>query len=101
VTELQARFLAAAVREVEHAVDHYQQHGGKALGERFLVQLQAVIDLIAAHPELGVPTSHGLRQLRLKRFPFSAVYGLRGQVLVIVAIAHHRRKPGYWAHRQA
>jgi toxin ParE1/3/4 len=101
VTEQQAHFLTAAVRELEHAVDYYQLQGGNALGERFLAQLHAAIELIAAHPALGSPTSHGLRQVRLKRFPFSVVYGVRGQSLVVVAIAHHRRKPGYWAHRQA
>jgi hypothetical protein len=33
------------------------------------------------------------------RYPFSLVYILRGDDVEIVAVAHGRRRPGYWRSR--
>jgi len=35
----------------------------------------------------------------LHRFPFSIVYLDDPEVLTIVAVAHAKRKPGYWRRR--
>jgi toxin ParE1/3/4 len=46
------------------------------------------------------PRIYGLfRRYLLHRFPFSAVYIERGDFIEIIAVAHHRRKPGYWIER--
>jgi hypothetical protein len=37
----------------------------------------------------------------LRRFPFALVYLVTQDGLVIVAVAHARKKPGYWARREA
>ena len=34
-----------------------------------------------------------------KRFPFNIVYEIRQTEIVIVAVAHHKRRPGYWSQR--
>lgn len=36
---------------------------------------------------------------RLRKFPFSLIYSMEKEGLLILAVAHHRRPPGYWAHR--
>jgi hypothetical protein len=35
----------------------------------------------------------------LRRFPFGIVYGVMGNQVLVVAIIHTRRKPGYWMNR--
>lgn len=35
----------------------------------------------------------------LRRFPYSVIYYIRAEELRVVALAHHRRKPGYWSGR--
>jgi len=35
--------------------------------------------------------------LVLRRFPFGVVYRVLAGEIQVVAVAHHRRKPGYWA----
>jgi hypothetical protein len=35
----------------------------------------------------------------LPHFPFSLVYRVRHAEIEIVAVAHHRRRPGYWRSR--
>ena len=39
------------------------------------------------------------RQIRLRRFPYVIVYVVAGDVVRVVAIAHERQLPGYWASR--
>ena len=52
------------------------------------------------HPKLGAPWKNRRRHLRLRKFPFSIIYYTRGAELRVVALAHHRQKPGYWAGRR-
>jgi hypothetical protein len=40
------------------------------------------------------------RQVRLHRFPYVIVYVFAGEAIRMVAIAHERQLPGYWASRQ-
>jgi hypothetical protein len=42
---------------------------------------------------------NGRRRFSLRRFPYSVIYYLRDDELRVVAIAHHRQRPGYWADR--
>lgn len=42
---------------------------------------------------------HGTRRLVMQRFPFSVVYLDDPELVTIVAIAHNKRKPGYWKDR--
>jgi toxin ParE1/3/4 len=36
------------------------------------------------------------RRYLLHKFPFSVVYFERSDFIEVIAVAHHRRKPGYW-----
>jgi len=40
------------------------------------------------------------RRVFIGRFPFSIIYIDRDGEIVIVAIAHQRKRPGYWRGRQ-
>ena len=42
---------------------------------------------------------HGTRRFILQRFPFNIFYLPRGNEIVIVAVAHQKRRPGYWSNR--
>jgi len=37
----------------------------------------------------------------VRRFPFLIVYAMLGDQLVVIAVAHTSRKPGYWRERLA
>ncbi|TMG80352.1 MAG: hypothetical protein E6H78_18725 [Betaproteobacteria bacterium] len=66
-----------------------------------LDDVQRVIDLLRAQPGLGRPVGRGLRRAVLRRFPFSLIYAEGPDAIVIVAIAHHKRRLGYWRQRIA
>ncbi len=51
-------------------------------------------------PRWPRPTrSTEVRNARVKRFPFLIIYALLGDRLVVIAVAHTSRKPGYWHER--
>ncbi|MFW6089064.1 MAG: type II toxin-antitoxin system RelE/ParE family toxin, partial [Gemmatimonadota bacterium] len=66
------------------------------LGAEFLTTLENVIEGAMVTPDAGSPYESGTRRVVLGRFPFSLVYEFSEGRLLVVAVAHHRRKPGYW-----
>lgn len=53
-----------------------------------------------AHPPWPkLAPSIGVRRCLMERFPYAIPYVVEGDAVVVVAFAHHRRRPGYWLHR--
>ncbi len=92
------RFLPQAQAELLHEVAYYSAARPGA-GARFQAAFEDALALVQAHPSGGAPSPQGTRSMLLKGFPFSLVYRSSATELLIVAIAPHRRKPGYWLDR--
>jgi len=60
---------------------------------------QQAIDMVRAHPEIGVRLDAKLRRALLHRFPFNLIYAVETDAILIISIAHHRQRPGYWTSR--
>jgi len=88
--EARAEFLAEIVWYAARNV---------AAADRFNTELGHTLELIADAPGRWPPHVHGTRRHLVLHFPFAVVYALRGDVVFVVAVAHHRRKPGYWKSR--
>lgn len=69
------------------------------LGARFRAAVENALRAAAEDPRAGAPYLLGTRRRLLDRFPYGLVHVERGTTLWIVAVAHHRRRPGYWARR--
>jgi plasmid stabilization system protein ParE len=93
------RFLPAAEEEMVEAALFYEA-AGSGLGHDFLGDVQRGVDLLRERPQLGRSMGRGLRQALLTRFPFSLIYALEPEAVLIVAVAHQRRRPGYWRTRR-
>jgi len=97
-----AEILLAASAEMTEAATWYDARVS-GLGDRFLVETEAAFARIDETPFEGPPWTHrrlpdGVRRMFLRSFPYSTVYILEPRV-VVVAVAHARRRPGYWAKR--
>ncbi len=97
------RLLESAVIEAAEAAAWYegQQPG---LGSQFQEALESALDLIEERivplvPVPGEPGRAGLSRLVLRRFPFSVIVRESENETVVVAFAHHARRPGYWKDR--
>ncbi|MEX0775833.1 MAG: type II toxin-antitoxin system RelE/ParE family toxin [Phycisphaeraceae bacterium] len=90
----------AAESELEEAVAYYQGRGA-GLGLEFHAEIEAAIQLIRQQPDVGAPYGRrGHRKYVLRRFPYLVFYLDLGQALGVVAVAHQKRRSGYWLSRR-
>jgi plasmid stabilization system protein ParE len=92
------RFHPAAAREAESAYEWYAARNPFA-AHGFRDELAHAVDAVGQNP-LTWPRYEGpVRRYVFPRFPFSLVYRTRGDEVEVLAVAHGRRRPGYWRSR--
>jgi plasmid stabilization system protein ParE len=90
------QFLPEAEEEMNEAAQFYEGRS-EGLGDDVLDEVQHTIESIIAFPKGGPVVSENLRRRILRRFPFGLLYAI--ERIVIVAVAHLKRRPGYWKDR--
>lgn len=98
MTRRAVRIHPAALEEAGAATDWYAQRSHRA-AERFLNELGRAIELVSEHPEQFPAFALGTRRMVLREFPYVIVFRETATTVEIVAIAHGRRRPGYWRDR--
>jgi plasmid stabilization system protein ParE len=88
----------AAVEEAESAARWYRERSPLA-ARRFVDELNQVIDRILDAPHRWPRGTNGTRKLNFPCFPFAVVYWESEDSVRILAVAHGRRRPGYWKNR--
>jgi toxin ParE1/3/4 len=94
---LKLRIHRLAVAEIDHEVDYYESCGA-GLGAELEDEIDAAIETILQFPH-AAPQWRDRRDRRvavLDRFPFT----LKADGIVILALAHTSRRPGYWSRRR-
>ena len=92
-------FSSGARRDATEAVRHYLAAAGAVHASGFERELVQALDLIARLPDIGTRGMRDTRAVPLRRYPYSVHYRVAGDSLFVIAVAHHRRRPGYWATR--
>lgn len=92
-----------AVAEATAAGDWYESQR-PGLGADLAGELERAFEMILENPQTWpawpvVPAGLGVRRFLLPRFPFAVAYVIRGDDVLVLAIAHTRRRPGYWRGR--
>lgn len=77
----------------------YLELQAPGLGRRFFAEVSRAEGLIAEFPEAAVEIRPSVRKRGLRKFRFSLLYSIEKQGVLILALAHHSRRPGYWAGR--
>jgi plasmid stabilization system protein ParE len=78
--------------------DWYAERSRRA-AEAFLNELDRAARQIAEHPEQFPAFEFGTRRIVLHKFPYVLVYRESDTGVEIIAVAHGRRRPGYWRNR--
>jgi len=94
------RFHPAALAELEAAALWYAERSPEA-ARRFMAAVDTAIASIREKPHAWPPWV-GLANVRrrvLRSFPYSIMFLVHADELVIIAVAHHKRRPGYWRAR--
>lgn len=88
-----------ALAEAERAATWYRENAGPEIALRLRGAIEAALQSIAAAPERAPKYAHGARRVILADFPYAVVYLMNREVAVVIAIAHAKRRPGYWRRR--
>ena len=100
MSEPDVEFRVAAESEVIEALTWYEARSCRA-ADRFDAELRSTIRRIAQGPRDGAfyDRDLGVRVMKLQHFPYLVLYRMKAGVIEILAVAHARRKPGYWKNR--
>jgi len=92
-------FHPEAEAELIESAAHYEGEV-PGLGRRFGRVVKEALEIIAEDPEIGSPLNGELRSFVVAGFPYSIIYAPDKSSLLVLAVAHSRRKPGYWRTRR-
>ncbi len=95
---MRVEFHPEAEDEFAEAAQFYKQRG-HTLGQRFARELWSTIDRVVATPERWRVIEGDVRKCVVRVFPYGVLYTIEADFILIVAIAHGKRQPGYWRHR--
>ncbi|MBI4613846.1 MAG: hypothetical protein HY720_09570 [Planctomycetes bacterium] len=100
---IELRFDSQARDEIDQQAAWYSGRG-EGLRERLLGETEELLRLIGTRPASfpvvrRVRGGSVVRRARLRKFPFSVVFAVQGNVAVVVALAHDGRRPFYWKGR--
>jgi plasmid stabilization system protein ParE len=97
------RFHREALDEYEDAIAYYER-ARPGLGESFILEVDRTIALTLEFPEIGAPVADtppelGIRRRLVQRFSVEIDYQVSGDSIVVLAVFHSKRRPGYWKNR--
>jgi plasmid stabilization system protein ParE len=102
---LRVRVLAEARREYIEAVKWYRQEDldvSRDMVTEYVARVRRARQLPRSGTLVrGLPARYEVRRFLLGRFPYAVYIAYVQHELVIVAVAHQHRKPGYWRKRLA
>lgn len=87
-----------AERETAEAVRWYRARDPR-VADRFADEVERALTAVERQPELMATDSAGDRRRLLYRFPYAVVYREADRYWLVLAIAHLKRRPGYWRRR--
>jgi plasmid stabilization system protein ParE len=91
-------FHPEAIAEAHHAVQWYLERS-KLAAAAFVSELDLAVEHIQESPDRWSRYVSGTQRYLFHRFPYYVVYRQVENVIQVVAIAHGRRRPGYWKSR--
>jgi toxin ParE1/3/4 len=92
--------VPVALAELHDAAAFYTASANLELGLAFVAEFEHGVNAILANPKVGAIFRGTRRRYLLRRFPYSIIYQVTVDELRVLAVAHQRRRPGYWAGRK-
>ena len=100
---MKVRWFKRAAADAEEAVSFYEDRG-PGVGLEFIERLRGAVSSIRDDPTRyphwpDMPETLGVRRYRLSKFPYYVGYRVHDDEVVVVVVAHARRRPGFWVGR--
>ncbi len=92
---MKVRFIEDAEQELDAASNHYLLID-PSLSDALIADSKKATALLLRFPMAGSSIARGgFRRILLNRFPYQLIYRFEGDEIVIYAVAHQKRRPGY------
>jgi toxin ParE1/3/4 len=95
---MNSEFLPEADEEFREAVRYYENEA-PGVGLRFVAEVRRGFTFITENPYAAAAVGSGIRRKVLNHFPYSLFYTVEPELILIVAVAHLKRRPRYWRGR--
>ncbi|HEY4744419.1 MAG TPA: type II toxin-antitoxin system RelE/ParE family toxin [Desulfuromonadaceae bacterium] len=96
---MKSEFLPEAEKELREAARYYESEA-PGVGIAFIVEVHKTVATILDNPLAAQTVRKSIRKKVLSRFPFNVLYSVEAETIVVVAVAHQKRRPTYWRRRQ-
>jgi plasmid stabilization system protein ParE len=93
------RIRSHAELEYYEAIAYYLGEHSPQSADRFEQEVDRALEAILQNPQLFNLVDLNVLAKSLKKFPYSVLYSVENNEIVVLAIAHQSRKPGYWRDR--
>lgn len=80
------------------AVEYYEECQS-GLGRRFRLEVEAVVNKIVETPLRYRVLHSPFRRCLIPSFPYAIIYSVEPEHILIIAVSHTKRLPGYWRER--
>ncbi|MEM9446744.1 MAG: type II toxin-antitoxin system RelE/ParE family toxin [Verrucomicrobiota bacterium] len=92
------QFLSEARLELVDATSKYSEQSSNT-ADKFLNEFEFYLQKLISNPYRRSEDNVGARRQNLKKYPYSIIYMIYQEKIIILAIAPHRKKPYYWKDR--
>lgn len=92
------RLHASARDETNETTRWYAARSTNA-GQRFRDEILTSLRKAASSPLLFPAYLHDTRRIFLRRFPYFIVFLDQPEEIIVLAVAHAKRRPGFWQKR--
>jgi plasmid stabilization system protein ParE len=98
VTRFVVDILPEAEAEISEAFLWYFERSPLA-ADAFRTDVFQAIDGLTTDALMWPKDEDGVRRHILRHFPYAICYEIQANTVTVLAVAHQRRKPGYWRDR--
>lgn len=95
---MKIEFLPIAKLELDDTVAYYELQL-EGLGKRYQEEVRTSLKRVAIFPKAWTQIRPNIRKCVMHKFPFNILYSVHENTILVIAIAHHHRKPDYWINR--
>lgn len=95
---MKLEFHPEALAEYEAAVMFYEGERD-GLGDRFAAAVGGALDSVRESPSRWPVLEASVRRRLTRVFPYAVLYSIEADCILVVAIMHCHREPGYWRER--
>jgi toxin ParE1/3/4 len=88
----------AAEAEYHEAIQYYRNVRPE-LGQVFVREIESAVERARVFPTRHPRISGELRRVLTRRFSYMVVFEILNDRILVWAVAHTRREPGYWKSR--